>query len=53
MKLPYRILVLDDDENALTGIVELLRDANYDVTGAATYDAAKRMLMSASAASMV
>jgi DNA-binding response OmpR family regulator len=44
MKLRYRILVLDDDENALSGIVELLRDADYDVTGAATYDAAKRML---------
>jgi DNA-binding response OmpR family regulator len=44
MKLPYRILVLDDDENALSGIVELLRDAGYDVTGAATYDAAKRLL---------
>jgi CheY-like chemotaxis protein len=44
MKLPYRILVLDDDENALAGVVELLRDANYIVTGAATYDAAKRLL---------
>jgi DNA-binding response OmpR family regulator len=48
MKLPYRILVLDDDENALTGIVELLRDADYHVTGAATYDAAKRMLAASS-----
>ena len=28
MKLPYRILVLDDDEHALSGIVELLRDAS-------------------------
>ncbi len=44
MKLPYRILVLDDDEHALTGIVELLRDADYQVTAAATYDAAKRLL---------
>jgi DNA-binding response OmpR family regulator len=44
MKLPYRILVLDDDENALSGIVELLRDAEYRVTGAATYDAAKQLL---------
>jgi CheY-like chemotaxis protein len=44
MKLPFRILVLDDDENALAGIVEMLRDANYVVTGAATYDAAKRLL---------
>src|SRR6476660_3363187 len=44
MKMPYRILVLDDDEAALTGIVELLRDAGYVVTGAQTYDAAKRLL---------
>jgi DNA-binding response OmpR family regulator len=44
MKLPYRVLVLDDDEHALTGIVELLRDAGHHVTGAATYDAAKRLL---------
>jgi DNA-binding response OmpR family regulator len=44
MKLPYRILVLDDDDNALSGIVELLCDAEYNVTGATTYDAAKRLL---------
>jgi CheY-like chemotaxis protein len=44
MKLPYRILVLDDDEHALAGIVEMLRDGGYVVTGAATYDAAKRLL---------
>ncbi len=44
MKLPYRILVLYDDEHALSGIVELLRDAGHHVTGAATYDAAKRLL---------
>lgn len=44
MKLPYRILVLDDDEHALSGIVDLLRDAGHNVTGAATYDAAKRLL---------
>src|SRR3954469_23320618 len=44
MKLPFRILVLDDDEHALSGIVELLRDAGHHVTGAATYDAAKRLL---------
>ena len=44
MKLPYRILVLDDDESALGGIVELLRDAGHQVTGATTYDAAKRLL---------
>ena len=44
MKLPYRILVLEDDSNTLSGIVEMLRDADYQVTGAATYDAAKRLL---------
>lgn len=44
MKLPYRILVLDDDEHALSGIVELLRGASYDVTGAATYDHASSLL---------
>ena len=44
MKLPFRILVLDDDEHALSGLVELLQDADYRVTGAATYDAAKRLL---------
>jgi DNA-binding response OmpR family regulator len=44
MKLPYRILVLDDDEHALSGMVELLRDAGHNVTGATTYDAAKRLL---------
>lgn len=44
MKLPYRILVLDDDANALSGMVEILRDAQYIVTGAATYDAAKGLL---------
>ena len=41
MKLPYRILVLDYDENALSGIVEMLRDAEYHVTGATTYEEAK------------
>lgn len=44
MKLPYRILVLEDDANTLAGIVEMLRDAGYDLTGAATYDAAKGLL---------
>lgn len=48
MKLPYRVLVLDDDEHALSGIVELLRDAGHLVTAASTYDAAKRLLALAS-----
>lgn len=44
MKLPYRILVIDDDDHALSGLVDLLRDAGHHVIGAATYDAAKRLL---------
>ena len=44
MKLPYRILVLDDDEHALEGFVELLREAGYNVTGASTFESAKRLL---------
>lgn len=44
MKLPFRVLVLDDDEHALSGLVEMLREAGHHVTGAATYDAAKRLL---------
>lgn len=41
---PFRILILDDDEHTLAGLVELLRDREYLVTAAATYDAAKRLL---------
>jgi DNA-binding response OmpR family regulator len=44
MALPFTVLVLDDDENALSGMVELLRDAGHQATGAATFDAAKRLL---------
>jgi DNA-binding response OmpR family regulator len=44
MKLPYRILVLEDDPNTLTGVEEMLREARYQVTGVATYEAAKRLL---------
>ena len=44
MKLPYDILELDDDENALVGLVEMLRDAEYSATGAASYEEAKRLL---------
>jgi CheY-like chemotaxis protein len=44
MKLPYRIFVLDDDENALGGMVELLRAAGYAVGGATTFDAARDVL---------
>jgi CheY-like chemotaxis protein len=44
MKLPYRILVLDDDEAALAGIVEMLHEWGYLAAGAVTYDEAKRLL---------
>lgn len=44
MKLPYKILILDDDERALAAAVEVLRDAGYDVSGASTYAEAKQML---------
>ncbi len=44
MTLPYRILVVEDDENALDGMVEMLREVGYRVAGAATYDAAKTLL---------
>lgn len=44
MKLAYRVLVLEDDEHALSGIVELIREAGHQVTGAATYHAAKQLL---------
>jgi CheY-like chemotaxis protein len=42
--LPYQILVVDDDEVALSGLLELLRDAGHQATGAATFDAAQRLL---------
>ena len=44
MKLPYRILVLDDDESALAGIVEMLHERGYHAEGVVTYDEAKRLL---------
>jgi CheY-like chemotaxis protein len=43
-KWPFRILVIDDDENALIGMSELLCDQGHDVTAAATYDEAKSAL---------
>lgn len=48
MKMAYRLLVLDDDEHALDGMVELLREAGYQVTPAIAYDRAKRLLLEAS-----
>lgn len=44
MKQPYHILVLDDDENALEGMVELLRESGFVTTGTTTYDGAKQLL---------
>ena len=44
MKSQYRVLVLEDDENALAGIVELLSGSGYDVTAASAYEDAKRIL---------
>lgn len=44
MKLPYRILLLDDDEHALEGITELLRDSGYSVTPVPSYENAKSLV---------
>jgi CheY-like chemotaxis protein len=44
MKLPYRVLVLEDDVNALAGIVEMLSDNGYDVTSSSAYEDAKLLL---------
>ena len=48
MKLHYRVLVLEDDDNALAGIVELLAGSGYDVTPASAYEEAKRLLTASS-----
>jgi DNA-binding response OmpR family regulator len=47
MKLPFRILVLDDDEHALEGISELLCATGDEVTPASSYEAAKRLMADA------
>jgi DNA-binding response OmpR family regulator len=44
MKLRYRVLVLEDDENALAGVVELLAESGCEVTPAPTYEEAKKFL---------
>lgn len=41
---PRTILVVDDDVNSLSGLLELLRDRGYRATGAATVEAATRLL---------
>lgn len=42
--LPYQILVVDDDEVALAGLTELLRDAGHHAAAAETYEAGHRLL---------
>ena len=44
MKLPFRVLILDDDENALVGLVELVRSLGHVVTPSASYEEAKTLL---------
>jgi DNA-binding response OmpR family regulator len=44
MKMPFRVLVLDDDAYALDGITELLRGSGYEVTASSTYQAAKQLM---------
>jgi DNA-binding response OmpR family regulator len=44
MTLPFRILVLDDDEHALAGIVELLGGASWEAIGTPSYEEALRLL---------
>jgi len=44
MKLRYKVLVLEDDENALAGITELLTETGCEVTAASVYEDAKRLL---------
>ena len=44
MKQPFRVLILDDDENAVTGLAELLRSLGHDVTPSSSYEEAKTLL---------
>lgn len=48
MKLPYRVLILDDDENALVGLAELVRSLDHDVTSSSSYEEAKTLLTTGS-----
>ena len=41
MKLPFRVLAVDDDNYALEGLTELLREDGYLVTPVANYEGAK------------
>jgi CheY-like chemotaxis protein len=44
MKQPFRVLILDDDVNAVTGLAELLRSLGHDVTPSSSYEEAKTLL---------
>ena len=44
MTLPYSVLVIDDDENALIGLEEVLRAQGHDVTATASYEDARGLL---------
>ena len=44
MRTPRVVLVVEDDITALYAMLELLRDAGYECTGAAAYDAARQLL---------
>lgn len=44
MMQPFRVLILDDDENALAGLAELVRAAGHDVTPTTSYEEAKTLL---------
>ena len=44
MRKPNAILVAEADEQELFGLIDVLRGAGYDCTGAATYDASRQLL---------
>lgn len=44
MRTPRVVLVVEDDITALYAMLELLRDAGYECTGAAAFDAARQLL---------
>ncbi|MCA1560989.1 MAG: response regulator [Acidobacteria bacterium] len=44
MGLPYSILVVDDDLNALDGMLDMLGEARYLAAGATTFESAKQLL---------
>jgi len=44
MRTPRTILLVEADRHALIGMVDVLRGAGYECTGAATYDAGRELL---------